>query len=95
MINKDLFEEYVHLACHYNDMSDKYINKICEILLEESPSNNIWYFRDGFFRVDVVKEDYEKYMNFIEEIIGCSYCYSFNDTGLTFMVSLTTIDGKL
>lgn len=89
------FKEYVESAVECNRMTKEYTNKICKILTEESPSDNIWYFRDGFFRVDVIKEDYDKYMEFIEDLIGCSYCHLMNNTGLTFLVSLSTLHEKL
>ena len=89
------FKEYVESAVEYNGLTKEYTSKICKILTEESPSNNIWYFRDGFFRVDVIKEDYDKYMEFIEGLIGCSYCHLMNNTGLTFLVSLSTLYEKL
>lgn len=89
------FKEYLECAVQYNELSKQYVNKICEILTTESPSNNQWYFRQGFFCVDVVKKDYNSYMKFIEDTVGCSYCHVMNTNGLTFMMSLTTLNEKL
>ena len=87
--------EYVKCATHYKDLTNEYTNKICKILTDEAPSDNIWYYRDGFFRVDVFQKDYDDYMSFIENIIGCSYCHLMNPNGLTFLVSLSTLYDKL
>ena len=89
------FKEYVKCAMHYNNLTKEYTNKLCKILTEEAPRDNIWYFRDGFFRVDVTQENYDEYMTFIEGLIGCSYCHLQNPNGLTFLLSLSTLYQKL
>ena len=71
------------------------IFETCRWLTKNSPSSNIWYYKDGFFRVKVEREDYDSYMDFIENLIGCSYCYLMNATGITLMMSLSTLYRKL
>lgn len=90
MLNNN-FGEYVKSAMHYKELTKGYTNKICKILTDESPCGNIWYYRNGFFCVDVLKDDYDDYISFIEDLIGCSYCHVMNSNGLTFMVSLATL----
>lgn len=94
-MDKVLFKDYVECAVQCKELTDEYITKICGLLTIDSPRDNEWYYHNGFFRVDVVKADYEAYMDFIENLTGCSYCHTLNDTGLTFMVSLTTLNNKL
>lgn len=89
------FKEYLEKANGYESLTREYTNKLCEILTDEAPSDNEWYYRNRFFCVDVVKKDYDNYMSFIEDVVGCSYCHIMNSNGLTFMVSLTTLYDKV
>lgn len=93
MVNE--LEYYTGIASHHKEVLDECTGKICEVLTDTAPSDNEWYFRDGFFRVDVVKEDYDDYITFIEDLVGCSYCHLMNNDGLTFMVSLSTLSYKI
>ena len=89
------FKAYLEHANKYNELTHEYTNKLCNILTSEAPSDNEWYYRNGFLCVDVLKKDYDNYIAFIEDVVGCSYCHVMNTNGLTFMVSLSTLYSKL
>ena len=82
-------------AVVYKEQMEESVNNVIGFLNENSPSDNQWYFQCGSFRVDVEKKDYDKYMCFINNLVGCSYCHIVNSTGLTFLFSLSTLYEKL
>ena len=82
------FEVIIEKA--YQSNADEDINRVCEYLTKDAPLDIEWYFKDGFFRVDVVREEYDSYIEYIENITDCRYCYLMNPTGITLMMSLST-----
>ena len=65
---------------------------VCGALERLSPCDNRWYFNStGFVCVDVVRDDYDVYLDFLFELVGCSHCYLMNGDGFTLMVSLGSL----
>lgn len=85
----------------YNDLKkaikkkqeyDEQMKYICNHMMNIAPYNNRWYYNNtGFLQVDVHREDYDEYLDFMENIVGCSYCHALNENGITLMVSLNTL----
>lgn len=71
---------------------DECMGAVCDLLCDLSPCDNKWYFNGtGFVMVDVTREDYDLYLDFVEGLVGCSHCYLMNDGGFTLMFSLSTL----
>lgn len=95
-LSTDKLYDGINEALKYKREYDKQMKKLCEYLIEVAPKDNIWYYNStGFLQVDVKKEEYDEYIGFMEDLVGCSYCYLMNPTGLTLMMNINTLKDKI
>ena len=95
-MNTDTLYTGINEALKYKKGYDKQMKQLCEYLSDISPKDNIWYYNStGFLQVDVKKNEYDEYMDFMENLVGCSYCYIMNPTGLTLMMNINTLKEKI
>lgn len=89
--NSFLYDDVVR-ALESKGVYEDCMRYVCGALERVSPCDNRWYFNgSGFVCVDVVREDYDVYLDFLFELVGCSYCYLMNGDGFTLMVSLGSL----
>ena len=90
------FYDDVNKALEKQKEYQEQMKYICHHMMTISPRNNKWYYNNtGFLQVDVEKKDYDVYIEFMEKIVGCSYCHLMTSTGITLMVNLTTLKKEL
>ncbi len=89
--NVFLFDDVVR-ALEVKGRFDECMRYVCGGLERVSPCDNRWYFNgSGFLCVDVGVDDYELYLDFLGELVGCSFCYVSCGEGFTLMVSLGSL----
>ena len=94
-MNEKLYNQLCTALKHKKNY-DEEMKKICDYLIVLSPKDNIWYYNStGFLQVDVKKEEYDEYIAFMDDLVGCSYCYLMNPTGLTLMMNINTLKDKI
>ena len=75
---------------------EEHMKYVCSYLERISPKNNRWYYNStGFLQVDVKREDYDEYLEFVIDLFVCSHCYVMNEGGMTLMFSLSTLKNRL
>ena len=83
-------------ALDKKEVYEEHMKYVCGYLERMSPSNNRWYFNNtGFLQVDVTREEYDDYLEFVESLVGCSHCYLLGKNGFTLMFSLSTLKEKM
>lgn len=92
MFNSFLFDD-VCSALEAKVDFEVYMKYVCSALERLAPGDCRWYFSNsGFIMVDVGVSDVDEYLEFVEGLVGCSYCY-LGDGGdcLTLMFSLSSL----
>lgn len=93
--NSYLYKDVVD-ALEKKKVYEKHMEYVCRYLERISPSNNKWYFNsNGFLQVDVSPKDYNKYCDFVYELVGCSHSYLLSEKGFILMFALSTLKERL
>lgn len=86
------FYEDIKKALNKKKEYDEQMKYVCNHMMNISPHQNRWYYNStGFLQVDVQRQDYDDYIDFMDNIVGCSYCHVLNNEGITLMVNLNTL----
>lgn len=87
------FKNNVSNALSLKKELNKTLKIIYDYLNSISPGDYHWYGNSlGFVKVDVLYEDVDVYIEFIESIVGCKYSQIINENGITFVINLSTLN---
>lgn len=94
--NLEEFLNNVEDAVEVKKDYEEHLSVLCEYLKEASPYPNDWYYNgNGFLQVDVKQDEYDMYLSFIEELVGCSYTHLQTPNGLTLILHINTVYEKM
>ena len=85
-------ETVIYSASDLKTQYEAEMDKIAFLLRSMSPKDNRWYFNGkGFFSVDVDYDYCDEYLTFVESLVESKYICEETLSGLSIMLSLTTL----
>ena len=85
------FHDDVKKALLFKNDYEDYMEYVIEYLESISPTGS-WFFNGSSLCVDVKYDYINEYVSFLDSFVGCRYTGVDNLNGVTFIVSLSTLN---